>query len=76
MQDEALAAKGGRKSISGSTDEDAEHWSSDIGTKTQRRKNGMTIPNNPECLSWPLEAECGNNAKGNLGRVEGGRRQQ
>ena len=36
----------------------------------------MTIPKKQECLSWPLGAECGNTAKGNLGGGGRGRRQQ
>ena len=36
----------------------------------------MNILNNPEYLSRPLGAECGNNAKGNSDGVGGGRRQR
>ena len=36
----------------------------------------MNIPNNPEFLSQPLEAECGYNAKGKSGGVVGGIQQR
>ena len=72
MQDGKLASNGDGKGISGETGKDAEHGSSRGSYKTQRRKKGMTIPNNPECLSGPLGSECGNNAKGKLGGVRGG----
>ena len=73
MQDGALAADGDGKSILGSTGRDAEHRRSGDGYKTQRRKNMMTILNSPECLSWPLGAECGNTANGKSDGVRGGR---
>ena len=38
--------------------------------KNRGRKNGMTTPNNPECLSRPLGEECGNTAKGKSGDGE------
>ena len=44
--------------------------------KIEGGKRGMTIPNNPDYLSRPLGAECGNTAKGNSGGVGGGRKQQ
>ena len=64
MQDGALAADRDRQSIFVATGKDAEHRSISGGYKTRRRKKGMTIPNNPECLSRPLGDECGNTAKG------------
>ena len=76
MQDGALAADGDVKSISGATGKDAEHGSSGGGFKTRRKKEGMTIPNNPECLSRPLGDECGNTAKGKPVGVRGRRRQR
>ena len=76
MQDVALASNGDGQSISGATGKYAEHGSSSSGYKTQRRRKGMTTPNNKECLSRTLGAECGNNAKGKLGGVGGGKQQQ
>ena len=48
MQVGTIAADGDGKSISGATGKDAEHGSSGGGNKTQRKKKGMTIPNNSE----------------------------
>ena len=76
MQDGALASDGYGIDISGATGKDAEHRSSNGGYKTQRRKKGTNIPNNPECLYRPLGAEFGNTAKGNSSGIGGGRRQQ
>ena len=73
MQYGALADKGYGKSISGAPGKDAEHGFSGGGYKTRRRKKGMTILNNLECLSRTLGAECGNTAKGESGGVGGGR---
>ena len=56
MQDGALASHGYGKGISRETGKDYEHGSSSSGYKTRRRKKGMTIPNNPECLFRPLVA--------------------
>ena len=67
MQDGALAANRYGKIISGATGKDSEHRSSGSSYKTRRSKKGMTISNNPECLSQNLGAECGNTAKGKFG---------
>ena len=69
MQYGALDPDRDGKIISKATGKYAEHGSSGGGYKTRRRKKGITIPNNLECLSGPLGAECGNTAKGNLGGV-------
>ena len=76
MQDGALASNGYGQGISRATGKDAEHRISSVGYKTQRRKKGMTIPNNPECLYRSLGAEYGNTAKVNSGGVGGGRKKQ
>ena len=73
MQDGALSSDGDGQGISRATGKDAEHRSSRDGYKTRRSKKGMTIQNNPECLSLPLGGECGNNSKGKSGCVGGGR---
>ena len=67
MQDGAIASDGYVKGIYRATGKYAEHGSSSGGYKIQRSKKGMTIPNNPECLSQPLGDECGNIAKGKWG---------
>ena len=54
MKDGALASHGDGKGISRATGKDAEHGSNSDGYKTRGNKKGMTIPNNPECLSRPL----------------------
>ena len=69
MQDGALASKRYGQIIYGGTGKDAEHRSSGSSYKNQRRKNGMTISNNPECLYWTLGDECENTAKGMSGGV-------
>ena len=71
MKDGAIAADRDGQIILGATGKDADHGS---GYKTRRRKKGMNILNNPECLSRPLGGECGNNAKVNSGGVGEGRR--
>ena len=71
MQDGSLASDRDGQGISGATGKDAEHSSRSGGYKTRRRKKGVTIPNNPECLSRTLGAECGNTAKGKSGGVGG-----
>ena len=76
MQDGALATDGYGQSIYGAMGKYSENRSSGSGYKTRRREKGMTILNNPECLSRPLGSECGNTAKGKSGGVVGGRRQQ
>ena len=76
MQDGALASNVNGQSISGATGKYAEHGSSSGGYKTRRRKKGMTIPNNQECLSQPLSDECDNTAKGKSGGVGGVIRQR
>ena len=60
MQDGALATNGDVQSIYGSNGKDVEHRSSGGGLKTRRRKKGVTIPNNPECLYRPMGTECRN----------------
>ena len=75
MQDGAIASDGYVKGIYRATGKYADHGSSRCGYKTRRRKKGMTIPNNPECLSRPMGAECGNTSKRKSGGVRGGRRQ-
>ena len=75
MQDGALASYGDGQGISIVTGKDADHGSSIGSYKTRRRKKGMTIPNNPECLSRPMGADCGNTSKGKSGGVRGGRQQ-
>ena len=76
MQNGALAANGDGQSISGATGKYNEHGSSGGGYKTRRRKKGMTILKNLECLSRTLGAECGNTAKGKSGGVGGGRQKR
>ena len=71
MQDGALASNGDGRSICGATAKYSEHGSSSGGYKIRRKKKGMTIPNNPECLSWPLRDEYMNTAKGKSGGVKG-----
>ena len=51
MKDGTLDSEGDGQYISRANDKYAEHGSSSGGYKTRRRKKGMTIPNNPECLS-------------------------
>ena len=46
MKDGALASKVYGKGIPRATGKDDDHRSSSGGHKTQRRKKGMTIPNN------------------------------
>ena len=65
----ALSSNRDGKGRSRATGKDVDHMSRSGGYKTRRRKKGMTIPNNPECLSWPLGSECGNTAKGKSGGV-------
>ena len=69
MKDSTLADDGYGQIISGTTGKDAKHGSSGRGYNTRRRKKGMTIPNNPECLYWPLGDEYGNNVKVKSGGV-------
>ena len=76
MQDGALASDGDGKIISGETGKYDEHGSISSGYKTRRRKKEVNIPNNPECLSWPLGGKCGNTAKGKSGGVGLGRQQR
>ena len=56
MQDGALASHGYGQGISREAGKDDDHGSISGGYKTRRRKMGMTIPNNPDCLVWPLGA--------------------
>ena len=59
MQDGVLDSDGDGQGISRVTDKDDEHWSSRGGLQNPKKgKGGLTIPNNPGCLSWPLGAEC------------------
>ena len=76
MQDGSLASDRDGRSIYGATGKYYEHGSSNVSYKTRRGKKGMTIPNNPECLSRPLGAECGNTSKGKSGGVGGGRQKR
>ena len=71
MQDVALDADGDRQRIPGATANGDKQGSSGSSYKTRRRKNGMTIPNNLECLSQPLGSEFGNTAKIKLYGVTG-----
>ena len=72
MKDGALASDRDGKGISRTTGKDAESRSSSGGYKTRMGKKGMTIPNNPEFISWPLGSECGSTVKGKSGCVVGG----
>ena len=76
MQDDAVVADGDGKGISRANSKDDEHRISSGGYKTKGRKKGMTIPNNPDCLSRFWGAECGNNAKGKSVGVVGVIQQQ
>ena len=73
MQDGAFAFYRYGKGVSRVTGKYAEHGSSSGGYKTRGRKKVMTISNNPDYLTRPLVAECGNIAKGKSGGVSGGR---
>ena len=63
MQAGALSADGDGQSISGAAGKDNEHGISNGGYKTRSRKRGVTIPNNPDSLSRPPGAECGDTEK-------------
>ena len=76
MQDGALAADGGRQSVYVKTGKDDEHRSIGGGYKTRSMIKGMTILNNPECLSRRLGGECGNTVKVKSGDFGEGRQQR
>ena len=76
MQDGAIPSNRDGQGMSIATGKYADHGSISGSYKTQRSKKGVTIPNNPECLSRPLGVECGNTAKGGLGGVGGVKRQR
>ena len=71
MQDGSLDADRDVQGISGETCKDYEQGGSGGGYETRRKKNRVTIPNNPECLSRILGDECGNNYKGESDGVVG-----
>ena len=64
MQDGALSDDLDGQSISRATGKDSEHGIRGGSYKLKGVKNGMIITNNPELLSQPLGAECGNTPKG------------
>ena len=76
MQNGALFANVNVQSIFGATGKDSEHGIRGGGYKTRKMEKGLTILNNPECISPPLGAEYGDISKGKSGGVGGGRQQQ